>query len=708
MSPEGGPEGIGAPGEPATRRTPVDGRRLVELGWLAAAAAVPLAVNPWGHDPFTPVKVALLRSLVWGMVVVWALDAVRHPGGRVGWRSPITLPTAVLVAVAAAATLLGVAPQLSLWGSVTRGQGLLTLVSYAALGALVAANLKSEAPVRRLLAVVAWTAVPIVVLGALQAAGVSGGLVSDARSPVLATLGRSNFLGTYLAMVFPLTVVWTAIARRRRWRVAAGLLAVVELAVLLLTQVRAAWLAAAAGAALLLVAAHADRVRGWWRRPGVRTSVVALAVVALACGLTFARAGGSGAARLGIWQGCLRLLFERPLLGYGPDALEVAFTRVYPADLVYHQGRWAVVDRAHNWPLDLAVSLGLAGLAAFVAVVVAAVAAAWRPLWRDGPRPAHRLLLAAAAAGVAANLSANLLSFDVTETATLLWLLLGILAAAERWTAAEDDGPARAPAASSPTPVAMAVGLALICLIVVFNGRQVAADVWVRRAGQAAVAGEAERALEASRRAIAAWPREAEWFKLRAQLEAGRLRSNGTPDPAWLHRADGSLAEAVRLQPLRFDLWLLRGRLAVEAFLLGDLSAAEAAEVWFRRAAELAPQHAFVFHQWALLDRATGRLVEAEGRLRKAVDLDSTSAAAWTDLGRLQLERGRLDEAGYSFERALAVDFRWLPAWIGAATVRGRLGDEPSARQALESARRLAPDHPEVERLEGLLDSGGL
>ena len=50
----------------------------------------------------------------------------------------------------------------------------------------------------------------------------------------------------------------------------------------------------------------------------------------------------------------LPLLAQRPLLGYGPDTLELVFPAVYPPELVYYQGRGILVDRAHNLLLDWA------------------------------------------------------------------------------------------------------------------------------------------------------------------------------------------------------------------------------------------------------------------------------------------------------------------------------------------------------------------
>ncbi len=100
------------------------------------------------------------------------------------------------------------------------------MLSYLLLFLVVSARLRTRVQIERLVGVVVATGVPLVCLGVAQALGWQPvPLVSDARSPVYATLGRSNFLGAYLAMVLPLTVVWAWTARRRWLRLAGAILA---------------------------------------------------------------------------------------------------------------------------------------------------------------------------------------------------------------------------------------------------------------------------------------------------------------------------------------------------------------------------------------------------------------------------------------------------------------------------------------------------
>jgi hypothetical protein len=77
-------------------------------------------------------------------------------------------------------------------------------------------------------------------------AGVAAGgwqwlpLVSDARSPVYGTLGRSNFLGAYLALLLPLTLALLFTGRQRRQRTTLSVLLVGQVAVLAVTLARSA------------------------------------------------------------------------------------------------------------------------------------------------------------------------------------------------------------------------------------------------------------------------------------------------------------------------------------------------------------------------------------------------------------------------------------------------------------------------------------
>jgi len=99
--------------------------------------------------------------------------------------------------------------------------------------------------------------------------------------------------------------------------------------------------------------------------------------------------GGTGKVRALIWEGALQLILPhdpiaypplkadaeaqpdrfnaiRPLIGYGPEAMYVAYNRFYPPLLGHHESRSASPDRSHNETLDSLVITGLLGFTAYL------------------------------------------------------------------------------------------------------------------------------------------------------------------------------------------------------------------------------------------------------------------------------------------------------------------------------------------------------
>ena len=51
----------------------------------------------------------------------------------------------------------------------------------------------------------------------------------------------------------------------------------------------------------------------------------------------------------------------RPLIGYGPESMYVAYNRFYPPDLAHYEARNASPDRSHNETWDSFVNTGAIG-----------------------------------------------------------------------------------------------------------------------------------------------------------------------------------------------------------------------------------------------------------------------------------------------------------------------------------------------------------
>ena len=135
-------------------------------------------------------------------------------------------------------------------------------------------------------------------------------------------------------------------------------------------NVRAAWLGliglTAAGLVILVVLNVPQ---------GPLKSVCEKRYVSRICTL-FSTTEGTNAVRVLIWEGVVDMIFEphppiqppdgapdplniiRPLIGYGPESMWVAYNRFYPPDLAHYESRDASPDRSHNETFDALVRGG--------------------------------------------------------------------------------------------------------------------------------------------------------------------------------------------------------------------------------------------------------------------------------------------------------------------------------------------------------------
>ncbi len=516
-----------------------------DTGWLLLVILTPLWVNLWGQQPFDVSKVMLVRSLIWlltGLIVAEYILA-RQSLRRTLQANPLSGPIGLLALVIGVTTATAVDWRLSLWGSYERAQGAVTLLTYFLICLLAADQLRQYSRARRLITAMVVAGVPLILLGLAQTAGWNPfGLISDAGSPIYATLGRANFVGAYLAILAPLTVALLLTTHRRGLRVVWFALLVSEIIVIGLTLARSAWLAAAVSLSLFSLL--------WWG-PQLARRLRMLAWIAVGllflCGpLAVLWLGqylpGSIAARLTIWQGTLSLIKQRPLLGYGADALGVIFPRVYPPELVYNQGRDFFVDRAHNLFLDRAVIAGIPGLLAYLLVLAVFVIVVAQALRQSQPRE-KRVLLTAVLSAVLGNMANTLVSFDVTPTSTATWLLMGVGVA----LATSLPCPVDATAPKRRSWQWALVGLLFVGIgtaVWQVNARPLMADIAARSDQQYAQRGDWTRSLAAAEKAATYWPVEPAHYYRLSRVYRQQAVINPVAAQSWLAQAETALDDS--------------------------------------------------------------------------------------------------------------------------------------------------------------------
>jgi tetratricopeptide (TPR) repeat protein/LysM repeat protein len=204
--------------------------RIIEAGWLAAVVLVPLFFNIYSSRVFEPDKITLLRSIALLMVAAWAIRTIEEraalrrlsrfdPNGSaaaslfngITLRTPLILPTLVLVAVYLLSTILSITPYTSLFGSYQRLQGTYSTFSYIVVFLMIVLNMRRRRQLDRLVTAIVMVSMPIAFYGLLQRGDGTTSLDplpwgGDVTSRVASNMGNPIFVAAYLIMAFFLTL----------------------------------------------------------------------------------------------------------------------------------------------------------------------------------------------------------------------------------------------------------------------------------------------------------------------------------------------------------------------------------------------------------------------------------------------------------------------------------------------------------------------
>ena len=436
--------------------------KVLETGWLLAVIITPLLFNVYSSRVFEPDKLTTLRTVAVIMAAVWLVKyAEERVSGRhemeLTWRTPLVFPTLFMVLVYLLSTVLSVTPWVSLLGSYQRLQGTYTTLSYVVVFFIILQGLRTRAQLDRLITVVIVNSLPIALYGLVQRNRLDplpwGG---DVTRRVASNMGNPIFVAAYLIMVFPLIVGriaesfkailteeeadWADVSR------AAGyiFIAAVDLIAIWYAQSRGPLLGLiAASYFLFLLLALSSRAK--WGAVSVLAIITVITVVvgflvvvnipggplqSLQRAPWLGRLGevfdfehGSGKVRALIWEGMIDLILPhepirypdghpdllnalRPVVGYGPESIYVAYNRFYPPLLGHYESRTASPDRSHNETLDSLAITGLMGLVAYLWIFISAFYYGFKWLGLVESRERRNLLF-----GLIAGLSAASFAF---------------------------------------------------------------------------------------------------------------------------------------------------------------------------------------------------------------------------------------------------------------------------------------------------------
>lgn len=394
--------------------------RAAAFSFLLLAAALPWSV--------APISIAVVLCGALTLTAWWA------PGGARWQRTPVELPALGWIAALVIASAFALEPARS-FPRVTKGF-LLVMVPVAAYHAR---DLKVA---RRALAALLISAVPATVYALAR-------FVHDGGAFPARVKGLVGHALTYGGQATLLATIAMALVARgpRRWKIGAGAFLLLLAPALIGSYTRSAWIATGVAALVILA-----RTRARWIPALLGLVLIALLVAphgyrerALS---VLDPTNAWNRERVILWRAGIRVFQQRPITGVGLQDLRPILDRAKEPGAHEHHGH------LHNILLQVAVSMGLVGLAAFAWLATGLYRAAGRRWF--APLPRNDLLSAvrlAAVAGLTAFLVAGLFewNFGDEELLDFLCVLVGMGYAASR-AALPERTPGRSGVPSEDAP----------------------------------------------------------------------------------------------------------------------------------------------------------------------------------------------------------------------------------------------------------------
>lgn len=345
-------------------------------------------------------------------------------------------------------TLNSIDPQLSIKGDVLREEGLLTHISYAALVFLVANLTKDKDQGVQLLKSLVLATIFISIYGLVQYFGYNPTehfLFKPSPGKVSSTMGNPNFLGKYLVLTIPIILSFYLQYPHSflKYLLATGTL--FAFSCLIVTYSRGSWIGFTSGLIMFIfLLFYYTKEKGKELQlilliflipiiffniynPKVKGFSVAEGrglVVQRALSIGELKTGMGVATRIFVWKKGLILISQKPWLGHGPETFEKAF-RIYNLEYAKKFNDYVRVDRAHNNYLDLAFTLGIPGLTAYLFIIMIVFYRLFY-LLKNKKEQNFRLIYIGLIAGFSGYMVNDLFIFSVVSVSPTFWSLIGL------------------------------------------------------------------------------------------------------------------------------------------------------------------------------------------------------------------------------------------------------------------------------------------
>lgn len=257
-----------------------------------------------------------------------------------------------------------------------------------------------------------------------------------------ATLGNPNFLGSYISIVFPISLFLYLWSSKRLSSTFLFISSVLTYSALICARSRSAWVGVAFSMVVIVILFYKVIIKEYKRLVLILTVliIVTIALNNFHGGSISAKFDSlvsdyktvtsksdekstAGSQRIFIWSRTMDYVFERPLLGSGPDTFEKVF-KMSPEEAKLHfESESVYVDKAHNDYLQIIITMGFPALIIYIIFLAMVTFKSFSNIQKKQYDRYTICLLSAAIAYIAQ----AFFNISVVSVAPLFWSVLGLL-----------------------------------------------------------------------------------------------------------------------------------------------------------------------------------------------------------------------------------------------------------------------------------------
>lgn len=432
---------------------------IIQYGFLAIIFFIPIIFDYSLsiYNSFDLSKAVFFRVIL--TLILLAYTAKIFIAGKLSYRgsNKIFLFIIFLLASFFISSLFSMHPKQSFWGDFSRQQGFYNFVHYLLFFVLLIFNIKEIKQIKRIITVIIASAFLTTLYGLIQYFNFDPFTWDQSAfniGRIFSSLGQPNFFGHYLVLILPFSFyALFFMAKRFLVKFLVVLAIIMQLACLIFTYSRAAWLGFLGSVGFFLII---WLVFEWQKRKKIVYVLIGILSVSLIAiiGFSFIKSisqnNSFGAnlinraksiiefrnvanrARFYYWKSAIeevkRENIERLVFGYGPDALADVFVKYYRPDWAIFEVIDTFPDRAHNWLFENLLSLGFLGLASIFLFYFYFIRKIFIFLFNKTAKIEEEIwLVIAASTSLVAYCINNLFSFSLIVGYIYLYLILAIL-----------------------------------------------------------------------------------------------------------------------------------------------------------------------------------------------------------------------------------------------------------------------------------------